>query len=110
MEERRKYARSATDLKAQYRLEHEEDWKDCTIMDLAREGFGINLPRLSREKVGTGSTIQLKLFSPKEQKPVNAKGIVKWIKQNNGDFICGIQVILIKRAVNGKDTKGESSK
>ena len=28
MEERRKYTRSATDLKAQYRLEHEEDWKD----------------------------------------------------------------------------------
>ena len=97
MEERRKFGRSATDRKAQYRLEEEKDWKECTVMDLSHEGFGINLPNLSREKIGVGSTIQLKVLFPKEQKYVDAKGIVKWIKQNNGDFICGIQVVFIRR-------------
>ena len=95
MEERRKSERHITDLKAQYCLEEEEDWKKCTIMDLGQEGMGIRFQNSG--KVCVGSTIYLKYFLHENAKPIDAKGTVRWIKEENDVLICGINFVLLKR-------------
>jgi len=34
----------------------------------------------TNEEIDIGTTIDLKIFSPAESKPVNAKGVLKWIE------------------------------
>ncbi len=96
MEEKRIFARIKTTLEAQYHTEEEEEWKDCQVIDVSQIGMGIKF--LTREKNIVGSIIHLKIFIPKELRPVNVKGILKWIKPRKNDFIGGIEVTLLTRA------------
>ena len=47
--------------------------------------------------IKVGSTIYLKIFVPLESEPVNAKGILKWIKEEGDNFIGGIELRIIGR-------------
>ncbi len=93
MEERRKENRFSIYLKTQYRVEEGEDWKECTIMDFSQEGMGIAFP--TREKVEVGSTIYLRV--PQGKILVDAKGTIRWIKEDDGGLFCGIHFVWIKR-------------
>ena len=95
MEERRRFTRIKTRLKAQYHTEGEEEWKDCLVIDFSQIGMGIKF--LTREEIIEGSIIHLKIFIPKEVRPVNVKGILKWIKPRKNDFIGGIDVTFLTR-------------
>ena len=53
MDERRKFSRVPTDLKAQYCLKEEEEWKGCLVIDFSQIGMGIKF--LTREKIIVGS-------------------------------------------------------
>jgi hypothetical protein len=54
---------------------------------------------LTREKIIVGSTIHLKISIPKELRPINVKGILKWIKPRRNDFVGGIEVTSLIREV-----------
>jgi len=41
MEERRKFKRFPVQLRARYLRENEEEWKDCTVINIGRGGMGI---------------------------------------------------------------------
>jgi c-di-GMP-binding flagellar brake protein YcgR len=95
MDVRRKFSRVPIELKAQYHLKGEEDWKECTVIDISRNGMGIKF--LTREKIDVGSTIHLEIFLHEKPKLINVKGILKWIKPRENDFIGGIEVTLLTR-------------
>jgi c-di-GMP-binding flagellar brake protein YcgR len=95
MKGRRKFSRVPAKLKAQYRSEEEEEWKECTVIDISQSGMGITF--LTREKIIVGSTINLKISLPKETEPINVKGTLNWIKPRDNDFIGGIEVTVLTR-------------
>jgi len=95
METKRKTARFTTNLKAQYCLRDEKDWKECIVINMSRDGMGVAF--LTRERINVGSTIQLKISAPKDQEPIYAEGILKWIMKREDDYIGGIQVTSLKR-------------
>jgi hypothetical protein len=92
----RKFARSPIELQAQYVVEGEKmDWEPCTIINVSREGMGILFQ--THKKIKVGSTIYLKMFVPAASEPINAKGILKWIKEEENSFIGGIALCIIGR-------------
>ena len=93
-EETRKFPRSPIELKSQFLVKvKKRDWEQCTIINVSREGMGIIFQ--TRRKIEVGSTIYLKIFTPMESEPVNAKGILKWIKEEEDNFIGGIELCII---------------
>jgi hypothetical protein len=80
-----------TNLKANYfAKEGKTSWKECTINKVSRKGIGIIFH--TDEKINAGSTLDLKIFISKELDYFTVKGILKWIKQNENDFIGGIEL------------------
>ena len=65
-------------------------WKECTINKVSRKGIGITFH--TDAKINAGSTLDLKIFVSKELEYFTVKGIVKWIKQKENDFIGGIEL------------------
>ena len=96
MEERRKSARVPIKLRGLYHLQGEESWKECSVVDLSRNGMGIAF--LTQEEIDVGSTIRLKVFHLKEPNTANIKGILKWIKPMENGFIGGIEITSLRGA------------
>jgi Tfp pilus assembly protein PilZ len=95
MEERRKYDRYFTKIKAQYRLKEEEDWRECTIINLSHRGMNITFQ--TSEDINVGSTIYMKVFLSENPKLINVKGVIKWIEQSENDHIGGIEVTILTK-------------
>lgn len=92
----RKIPRFPIGLKAQFFVEEEKRClEECTIINVNREGMGIIFQ--TRGKIKVGSTIYLEILVPAESKPINAKGILKWIKEEKDNFIGGITLRMISR-------------
>ncbi len=94
-EKSRRFSRVPINMKAQYLLEGDKDWKECTIINISREGMGITFQ--TREKISVSSTIHLRILMPAESAPINIKGILKWIEKRRDDSIGGIEWYLISR-------------
>jgi len=90
MEDRRRFGRFETQLKAHYILQDsEKDWKECTVISMSRKGMGIRFH--TREKINEGSSIQLKVFVPEKLKPTVVEGVLKWIEEKGNVFFGGIE-------------------
>ena len=90
MEERRKFKRHQTRLKAQYYIKEEnEGWEECTIIDVSHKGMGIVF--LTRKEIEVSSTVLLEITLLTELEPIYIVGTLKWIKQEDRDFIGGIE-------------------
>ncbi len=94
---KRRFGRFSAKLKAQYLVEGEKEWKECTVINLSREGMGITFQ--TSEKIEVGSTIHVRIHMPTDSQPINIKGILKWIEQRGDDFIGGIMWHLISRNI-----------
>ena len=58
MEDRRRFRRLKAEMNGRYFLEEKEgEWKQCTIININREGMGITF--LTQEKIDVGSIIHL---------------------------------------------------
>ena len=68
MEQKRKYKRLPTNLKAEYSLKAGE---------------------------AEGSTLFLKIFDPEGKEAFDAEGIVRWNKQGEKDFVCGVELTTV---------------
>jgi len=96
LDNRRKFSRFDTHMKAQYFLqEKNRGWEECTVIDISRKGMGIRF--LTNEKVSVGSTLHLEISIPTELETINVKGILKRINQRENDFIGGIEWFLVHR-------------
>jgi hypothetical protein len=78
-------------MKAQYFLkEKNRDWEECTVFKISRKGMGLKFH--TTEKIKVGSTIQLKIFTSKESERIIVKGVLKWIEEEENDFVGGIEL------------------
>ena len=93
--EKRRFGSFPTKLKAQYLMEGEKEWKECTIINMSREEMDIIFQ--TPEKMDVDSTMRVMIHMPTESKPINAKAIVRWIEKRGDDFIGGIMWHLISR-------------
>ena len=93
MERERKSRRFTTNLKAQYFLgESKGNGKECTVINVSSNGAGLEF--YTHEKIGISTDLTLKIFAPKATDPINVKGILRWVKQGEKDFVGGVEVVL----------------
>lgn len=96
MDNRRKFSRFGTHMKAQYYLqERNRGWEECTVIDISRKGMGIQF--LTDETIRVGSTLHLEISIPTELETIHVKGILKRINQRENDFVGGIEWFLVHR-------------
>ena len=90
MEDRRRFSRQQSQLKAQYFLKgRKEGWGECTVIDVSRKGMGITFQ--TSEKIKVGSFILLEIPVPTELEPFYIIGILRWIRQKGNTFTGGIE-------------------
>ncbi len=90
-EENRLHIRFSTNLKGRYFIkEVAKHWGNCTIFDVSRSGIGIRFH--TSEKIEVGSTIEVEIEIPSELQPMSVRGILRWIKQADNEFVGGIQL------------------
>ena len=93
MEGKRKSRRFTTNLKAQYFLgESKGSGKECTVINVSSNGAGLEF--YTHEKIGISTNLTLKIFAPKETDPIHVKGMLRWVKQGEKDFVGGVEVVL----------------
>ena len=90
--EKRKDIRFFSQLKARYILKGEEGgWKECTIINISRNGLGITFA--IRENLSAGSSVHIETFPPGQMEPMKVEGEVRWFEPlSSGGFICGIKL------------------
>ena len=97
MEDRRKFKRFPVLLNAQYLEDNKEEWKECSIIDVSREGAGMNV--YTKERIYIDTMLQLRIVVPIKKEPIDAVGTLMWIREIEGDpkfnFIGGIKLITI---------------
>jgi len=64
-------------------------WEDCTITEASRNGFGIQF--YTREKIKEGSLIHFRILLPSEPNPVEVNASLRWIEQQDGYFVGGVE-------------------
>lgn len=90
MEDRRRFGRFDTQLKAQYiSRDSKRDWEECTIISLGRKGVGLRFH--SRDKINVGSTIHLKVFIPEKLNPTSVEGVLRWTEERGNILFGGIE-------------------
>lgn len=91
MEQKRKFKRLPTNLKAEYSLkESTDEGKQCTVINISLNGAGLEF--YAHESVELGTKLILKIFDQDGEKAFDAEGVVRWSKQGGKDFVCGIEL------------------
>ena len=93
---KRKCARFNTEIKTSYRIDGEKTWKECTIVNMSREGMGILFR--TKEEIVEGAVIHLKVVRPHEKEPINIKANLRWIAKSGNEYVGGIEWQLTARA------------
>ena len=69
----------------------EGGWKECTIINISRNGLGITF--FIQENLKAGSSVQIETFPPGQMEPLMVEGEVRWFETlSSGGFICGIKL------------------
>ncbi len=94
MDERRKYIRFPVNLNARYRETNAGSWKECSVIDISREGMGISI--YSREAINKGAGLRMEITIPVRSDPVAMEGILMWIRELKDDtqfnYIGGVRI------------------
>ena len=91
MEQKRKFKRLPTNLKAEYSAkEHTNEVHQCTVINISLNGAGLEF--YAHEGVVVGTTLLVKIFDHDGEKAFDAEGIVRWSKRGEKDFVCGIEL------------------
>ena len=72
-----------------------KEWKSCLVINISREGMGIELSL--QERIPINSILQIEIIVPEKEKPVTAIGVLRWIKnlEKNGGFLGGVDLTQI---------------
>ena len=91
MKQKRKFIRLSTNLSAEYSLKGSESGGGkCTVINISLNGAGLEF--YSPEPIDVGATLVLKIFDLEKKETVAAEGVVKWNKQGEKDFVCGVEL------------------
>ena len=98
MDERRKFIRFPLELIARYSESEVKDWKECSVIDISREGMGINI--YAREHINEGSILEMAITLPVQDDSIAVQGTLMWITELKDDprfnYLGGIQLLSIK--------------
>jgi hypothetical protein len=91
MEERRKFRRFPVQLSARCLGGSEEEWVDCPVTNVSREGMGIEVFLL--ERMHPGEILQFKITIPTLEEPIKITGTLTWVKEleEQAGYIGGIE-------------------
>ena len=84
------YRRFATNLKGTFVLKGSVKSEECTILDISRKGIGIEFR--NHERIAIGSLIYVEVYPPRGLNPITVKGTIKWIKQEEGKLVGGVEL------------------
>lgn len=94
MDDRRKYIRFPVTLQARYADSSGGDWKECSVIDISREGMGISI--YSREAINKGTGLRMEITVPVTIQPVAMEGFLMWIRELRDDphfnYIGGVRI------------------
>jgi len=94
MDERRKYIRFPVKLNARYEEKNGGNWKECSVIDISREGMGISI--YSREVISAGAGLHMEITVPLRSDAVTMEGVLMWIRELHDDplfnYIGGVRI------------------
>ena len=94
MDERRKYIRFPVKLTARYAEKNGGNWKECSVIDISREGMGISI--YSRESINKGASLRMEITVPVKDGPIDMEGVLIWIRELKEDpqfnYIGGVRI------------------
>ena len=97
MEERRKFLRFPLQLGARYTEQKEDNWKECSVIDISREGMGVIIH--SREAINKGTLLKIEIHAPMLDDPIMIEGELVWLKEIEDDprfnYAGGVQLTSI---------------
>jgi hypothetical protein len=89
MEQKRRFIRLPANLSAEYSFKGSESGGGtCTVINISLNGAGLEF--YSSEPIPEGATLVLKIFDAEKKETVGTEGVVKWNKQGEKDFVCGV--------------------
>ena len=77
--DRRKYIRFPVQLIARYSEENEEEWHECSAINISREGMGINV--YTFREIPLGTAIRMEIIVPVKSDPIYLWGALVWLKE-----------------------------
>ncbi len=91
MGERRKFRRFPVQLRAKCLGASEEEWIDCPVTNVSREGMGIDV--FLQERIQPGEILQFKITVPTQEEPIKITGTLTWVKEleEKAGYIGGIE-------------------
>ena len=93
MGEKRAFPRYAIDkqLNGRYFLEGvDKRWEECIILNISHIGICVRFQ--TKEAIDLGTTISLEIEIPEESKPLNVKGVLKWIWETGSVHEGGVEL------------------
>ena len=93
MGEKRAFPRYAIDkqLNGRYFLEGvDKRWEECIILNISHIGICVRFQ--TNEAIDLGTTISLEIEIPEESKPLNVKGVLKWIWETGSFHEGGVEL------------------
>ncbi len=79
MDDRRKFLRFPVQLSGRYSEKGGEGWKECSVIDISREGMGLSI--YSKEHISKGLFLKMEIDFPPQQVPIVVEGRLIWIKK-----------------------------
>ena len=83
MDERRKFLRFPLQLRSRYTEENEDNWKECSVVDISREGMGVIIHLV--EAIRKGALLKIEIHAPMQDDPIMVEGNLVWLKEINDD-------------------------
>ena len=112
MNDQRKFLRFPLQLSARYTGKKGNNWKECSVIDISREGIGIIIH--SKEVISEGILLKLEIHAPVQDDPIMVEGKLIWLKELKddpqfnyaGDFSGGLAPVTIDRKTAYIDKMG----
>ena len=79
MDERRKFLRFPLQLGARYNEQNEDNWKECSVIDISREGMGVII--YSMDAISEGTLLTIEIHAPMQDDPIMVDGKLVWLKE-----------------------------
>lgn len=102
--ERRKYPRFKKQFKAHcITTESKRGGDECTVINVSLKGVGVVFH--TSEKIRVGSSVILEIPASQEHEHHSVKGVIKWLKKRENDYMGGIELAELFDALpRAKDT------
>ena len=97
MDDRRRFLRFPLQLGARYAETNGDNWKECSVIDISREGIGIIIH--SKEAISKGTLLNLEIDGPVKDDQITVAGKLVWLKELKDDpsfkYAAGVQLTSI---------------